>query len=214
MMLLGMLFLAGCSAATPAVTPTLAPTQDLNPLRTEVAATVFAQIALTPSATLPPTSTPVTPTATASPTAGTPTATTGTPGTLSNDQAKWISQSVEDGTRFSPGETFTMTWTIQNVGKTTWTAGYRLRFYSGDNFGAAKEIALGKDVKPGENVDITTQMKAPATTGKYRSDWVMSNELRANFNQPIFLQITVGLPSTATSTPSPVPATPTVTPTK
>ncbi len=65
-----LLGLAACSSAT----PTSMPTQDMNPFRTEVAATVFAQVtydlALTPSitpipsstATITPTTTPILPT--------------------------------------------------------------------------------------------------------------------------------------------------------
>jgi hypothetical protein len=51
-------------------------------------------------------------------------------------------------------------------------------------------------------------MKAPSTEGEYRSDWVMSNETRRNFNQPVFLKIVV---AKATATPT---ATATVPPTE
>jgi hypothetical protein len=103
-----------------------------------------------------------------------------------------------------------MTWRLQNVGKTTWTSAYRLRFYSGDPYGASKEIALDRDVAPNETIDITISMKAPAKEGSYRSDWVMSNATRYNFNEPVFLEIIVGRPSTPTATPTVI--TPTSTP--
>lgn len=215
LMLMGVLFLAACSQATPEVL-TPAPTADLNIIRTEVAATVLAQVpqicALTPTATQIPTNTPQ-PTATQAATATAEvTATTGT-GTAaaSNDQARWLSQSVTDGTVFTPGQTFTMTWRIQNVGKTTWTTGYRLRYFSGEAFGTAKEIFLDRVVAPNETVDITLQMTAPTKVGKYRSDWVMANESLFNFNQPVYLEITVATPSTPTVTPT-VAATSTSTP--
>jgi hypothetical protein len=216
---------AACGSAADTA-PTAAPTQDLNILRTEVAATVLAQVpqicALTPTATLQPTITPMpSPTsevtatdalaltpAAGTPAAGTPAA--GTPGATTGDQAKWVSQSIQDGTRFVAGETFTMVWRLQNVGKTTWTDGYRLRFFSGDPFGAPREISLDRDVAPNETVDITIEMKAPARNGKYRSDWVMSNETLYNFNEPVYLEIVVGNPPTATVTPTVL--TPTATP--
>lgn len=216
------ILLAGCAAPS-AVTP--APTQDLAPLRTEVAATVLAQVpqicALTPTATalIPPTNTPpptLAQTATSAvtatlavtlPAAGTPAATleggvTATPS--GTDLAKWISQTVSDGAQFQPNQEFIMTWRIQNVGTTTWTAGYRLRFFSGDAFGAPNEIALDRAVAPNDTVEITVGMKAPARPGTYRSDWVLSNESLRNFKEPVYLSIVVPGP-TATPTRTAVP---------
>jgi hypothetical protein len=211
--LLCLLGLAACSSPT----STSAPTLDLNPFRTEVAATVLAQVtydlALTSSATpLPsstassiststPTSTPVQ-TTSASP-GLTATLSIATPAVVLADQAQWVSQSIPDDTVFAPGETFTMTWRLKNVGASTWTAAYRLRYYSGDLFGAPKEIVLGQEVLPGATIDISLKMQAPATPGKFRSDWVLSNEKRSNFKEPVYLKITVALPPTPTRTPAP-----------
>ena len=207
LLLLGLILLAACSSASPTVAPQS--TQDTTTLRTEVAATVLAQIptfiAMTPTITQPPTATEATtPTVTLTPSL-TITATTVTPvgptATLASaDHAKFVAQTVADGTVFAPGQVFTQTWTLQNTGTTTWTAAYRLRFFSGDRFGAPAEIALGKDVAAGQSVDIGIQMKAPATAGEYRSDWVMSNTALRNFNEPVYLKIRVSVPSTATVT--------------
>jgi hypothetical protein len=210
-----LLGLAACSSPT----LTLTSTPDLNPFRTEVAATVFAQVtqdlALTPSATPIPSDTATT---TPTPTAlSTLTQVTGSSpvitATLVNltpvvgllDKAQWVSQSIADDSVFAPGEAFTMTWTLQNVGASTWTPAYLLRFYSGDLFGAAKEILLGQQVPPGATVNITIKMRAPATPGKYRTDWVLSNEKRSNFKEPVYLMITIARPATPTRTPTPVP---------
>jgi Ig-like domain from next to BRCA1 gene len=208
--MLCLLGLAACSSPT----PTTAPTLDLNPFRTEVAATVLAQVtydlALTPSITPIPsstatstaTTTPVQP-ASASPSL-TITLSTATlaPTFVLVDRAQWVSQSIPDDTVFAPGETFTMTWQLKNVGASTWTAGYWLRYYSGDLFGAPKEVRLGQEVLPGATIDISLKMKAPATPGKYRTDWVLSNETRSNFKDPVFLKITVALPPTSTRVPT------------
>jgi hypothetical protein len=207
--LLSLLWLAACSPPVPTSTPTL----DQNPLRTEVAATVLAQVtralALTPSVT--PLSTPTAtnlPTSTPSPTASpSPSATvalsSGTPKAGTENQAQWVSQSIADDTTFAPGETFTMTWRLKNTGTSTWNAGYLLRYYSGESFGASKEISLGREVLPGEEIEISVQMKAPANPGTYRSDWVMSTENRSNFKEPVFLRIKVAKPVTPTPTPKP-----------
>jgi hypothetical protein len=126
-----------------------------------------------------------------------------TPGAGKVDQAQWVSQSVADGTTFAPGETFTMTWRLKNVGTSTWTPAYMLRYFSGDTFGAPKEIPLGREILPGDSVDITIKMKAPTNLGGYRSDWVMSSENRRNFNSPVYLKINVAKPVTPTPTPTP-----------
>ncbi|MFN2197287.1 MAG: NBR1-Ig-like domain-containing protein [Anaerolineales bacterium] len=211
---LGLLLLSACSTATPTSTPTT----DLNPFRTEVAATVYAQVtqalAQTPSPTLipSPTITPApSPSATQAPSATSDTTSTspqetstsgtpGTPGTPTTDLAEWVSQSVTDGTVFEPGESFTITWRLRNAGTSTWTPDYLFRFYAGNAFGATQEIPLGQEVAPGATVDISIEMTAPTVVGDYRSDWVMSNEIRSNFNQPVFLEITVARPETATPT--------------
>ena len=220
--LLCLLGQAACSSPT----PTIAPTLDFNPFRTEVASTVFAQVtrdlALTPTITPIPTEAPTTaPTATflqvisttpvqvtgASPvlTATLPLATFVTPAPVLTDRAQWVAQSVPDDTIFAPNESFTMTWTLKNVGNSTWTAGYLLRYYSGDLFGAAKELRLGQEVLPGGTVEISFKMKVPAAAGKYHSDWVLSNENRSNFKEAVFLRITVALPPTSTRAPAPTP---------
>ena len=212
---LALFLLSACAPSAQVITAT----PDLNPLRTQVAATVLAQVtrelALTPSATPQPS-----PTATQAPTetaASTPAQTdaaspappatqaSGTPGTASADLAEWVSQSIADGTVFTPGETFTITWTLKNAGASTWTSFYMLRFFSGSTFGAPQEVFLDRDVPPGQTIDIAIPMKAPTTPGEYRSDWVMANPFRSNFKEPVYLEITVARPVTPTPTATVTP---------
>lgn len=219
---LALLLLSACGGTA---TPTSAPTVDLNAHSTEVASTVWAQVtrdlALTPSVTLIPSPSATlepsptsgqTATASPNPQATLPGGTPATPGTPTNDQAEWVSQTVADGTVFGPGETFIITWQLKNVGTSTWTVNYLLRFFTGNAFGAPQEIFLDREVAPGDTVDIAIPMTAPTTPGEYRSDWVMANELRANFNQPVYLEIVVARPATATQTATTAP-TDTATPT-
>jgi hypothetical protein len=218
--LLSLLWVTACSSAT----PTSPPTPDLNLLRTDVAATVWAQVTqeilLAPSKTpLPSPTTTTLPTSTraASPSpspSGTPSLSTpGTPPSTGTNQAQWVSQSVADGTIFAPGEAFSMTWTLKNVGTSTWTARYLFRYFGGDSFGvAASELPLDQEVPPGGTVDITLQMKAPSVPGNYVSNWVMSTESRGNFKEGVFLKIAVIAPVTPTRTSTTAPtATSTVT---
>ena len=207
--LMSLLWSAACSPTI----PTSAPTIDLNPLRTEVAATVFVQVtralALTPSVALlsSPTATNLpttTPNATASPSPS-PTGAlpSGTSKAATDNKAQWVSQTIADDTIFKPGETFTMIWRLKNSGTSTWTAGYLLRYFSGNTFGASKEIAIGQEVLPGGEIEVSIQMKAPAGPGKYLSVWVMSDVNRSNFKEPVYLRIVVAAPVTPTPTPKP-----------
>jgi hypothetical protein len=202
--------LAGCSSATPTIVPTI----DTNSLRTEVAATVLARVTqdliLTPSATPPPTLTAtIRPTSTPAQTTTPPTEVAGVTATLSSltaeagtdNRAEWVSQSIADKTVFEPGETFTMTWRLENTGASTWTTNYILRFFSGDPFGSPEEVPLNREVPPGETIDIILEMEAPAEPGTYTSVWVMSTADRSTFKEPVYLEIEVAGPATPTSTP-------------
>jgi hypothetical protein len=126
-----------------------------------------------------------------------------TPKAGTENKAQWVSQSITDDTTFKPGETFTMTWRLKNTGTSTWTSEYLLRYYSGDTFSAPKEIAIGREVLPEEEIDISIQMKAPANPGSYSSVWVMSNENRSNFKEPVYIRIKVATPVTPTPTSTP-----------
>jgi hypothetical protein len=69
----------------------------------------------------------------------------------------------------SPGQAFTKTWRIKNIGTCTW-AGYSLVFDSGDSMNGAASSAIA-NTPPGGTVDISINLVAPATVGNYRGYW-------------------------------------------
>ncbi len=166
-------------------------------LRTQPTATLEPTF----TATTLPTETPIPATATlaVNPTAAAtiivPSATL--PSVSIPDKYTYISQSPADGTVFTPGQTFTTTWTVKNVGTTTWTTAYMLRFYAGSRLGAT-DIKFPKEVKPNETVDLTVNMTAPITPGEYTSTWVLSNKDLLNYGSGVYVLIKVG---NATATP-------------
>ncbi len=169
------------------------PTPNAEAVYTQAAATV--QAGLTQTAALLPTntatSTPL-PTNTVVPTqAVTPTSAVSPTNTLAPtsprpstaDKAAWISQNPADGTVVTPGQNFPMTWTVKNMGTTTWNTNYQLRYYLSEavlRFGAA-DIKFPKEVKPGESVDLIVNMKAPSSAGDYTTIWVLTNDQGINF---------------------------------
>lgn len=150
-------------------------TPDANAFLTVAAQTVQAQFTLdallTPQSTLSPsaTHTPAPPTLTNTP----PSTASPTP---ICDLAQFIDDvTVPDGTVFLPGATFTKTWRLKNLGVCTWTSGYQLIFDSGDSMSGPATQPLAGSVAPGQTVDISVTLKAPATPGTYRGYWKLRN---------------------------------------
>ena len=91
------------------------------------------------------------------------------------DWAQFIADvTVPDGTRYTAGTTFQKTWRLKNIGTCTWTTGYSLVFDSGDRFGA-QDANIPINVAPGQTVDLTLNMTAPANNGHYFSYWRLRN---------------------------------------
>lgn len=169
--LLFVLALASCNLPRADNNPT--PVSDLS--LTQAYQTVEAELTrLAPSATpntLPPTST-------APPTMSIPTSTPLPPPTATplpcNLAAFEADVTVPDGTVMSPGQVFTKTWRLRNVGTCTWTSGYQLVFHQGDAMGVpagyAQALTAGT-VPPGGTVDISVTLTAPMAPGTYRGYW-------------------------------------------
>jgi hypothetical protein len=126
-----------------------------------------------------------------------------------------IDITVPDGTIFAPGETFSKTWRLKNVGTCTWTRLYAVVFFSGNSLGALQTNTLPAEVPPGSVVDVTVEFQAPMESGVYQSNWMLSDAegeffgLGPNGDAPFWVRIAV-VPS-VTDTPQPS-ATPTSTP--
>lgn len=102
---------------------------------------------------------------------------------------------IADGSYVAPGSTFTKTWRIRNNGTTTWTTNYKLVFVSGTQMARQSYVNLPYNVMPGQTVDISVQMTAPAEAGSYKSSWMLMNEsgsqfgVGANCQTPVWAQI-------------------------
>lgn len=104
---------------------------------------------------------------------------------------------VPDGTFFSPNAGFTKTWRLKNAGSCTWTTSYSLVFYSGAQMSAPTSVNFPQLVAPGQTVDLTVNMVAPASEGKYRGFWILRNASGAlfgigkNADSPFWVEINV-----------------------
>lgn len=79
---------------------------------------------------------------------------------------------IPDGTKFEPGESFTKTWRLKNVGTCAWTSGYDIVFSGGDAMGAPASVQITNGtVPPGGSVDVSVDLEAPDDEGTYRGNW-------------------------------------------
>lgn len=163
--------------------------------------------------------TPTTPPPTVSGTPPTPTPTsTGGPPTVpasSCDRARFVrDETIPDGTVMSPGQKFTKTWSLTNVGTCTWTKGtYQIVFFSGEQMSAPASLAFAEDVPPGKTAKFSVEMTAPTAAGKYRGNWMFKNAKGELFgignppHRPWWVEINVsGGPSVTPGGPSVTPS--------
>ena len=146
---------------------------------------------------------------------------TGTPSEaftpIPGDHAELVEVSVPRGTVVKGGESFSMAWRLKNIGTTTWSGDYKAVFVSGDKIAAPSTVNLGGEVKPGHQVDISMDMAAPGTPGKYSGNWKLRNADGVNLDikntSANALYVEVIVPSPPTRTPVPPTKTATFTPT-
>jgi hypothetical protein len=196
------------------------PPPDIDALYTAAAQTLgaqFTQQALEqPSSTPTPTFALPTPTATQAtlaPTAtNTQTTSGGSPGTgifSTCDRAEFVADiTIPDGTEMAPGNVFTKTWEVKNVGTCAWNENYKVIFYFGQQMAAQSSYKLTTNtVEIGDTLKISIQMTAPTQVGEYYSHWRLQNDkgevfgLGANAD-PVFAQIKVVAGGSTTKTPT------------
>lgn len=196
------LILTGCNLpgqSTPANQVDLlntAAAQTIQAQQTNIALTSQpTEVLMTATATLDPAAN-ITPSVTPEPSL-TPTPTATRTAEIACNQAAFVSETIPDGTDFDPGESFTKTWTVKNVGSCTWTDEYDVVFVKGDamNAPAAKALTSGT-VAPNESVKISLDLEAPMAAGTHRGDFKLRNQHGVIFGigedaKPFWVQIDV-----------------------
>ena len=86
-----------------------------------------------------------------------------------------IDVTIPDDTEIEAGEAFTKTWRLRNDGTCTWNTSYDLVFHHGDHMSAASAVALSGSMMPGQIVDLSIDMMAPADPGTYQGFWMLRN---------------------------------------
>jgi hypothetical protein len=170
--ILVLIVLVGCNLPNSQATESISPEQ----IFTQAAQTVAAQltqIAPSISPTMPniPTST-LTPMPTETPfytSTRTP-----IPCLLVGFNDATIDVTVPDNTIMSQGQAFTKTWRLKNIGTCTWNSSYQLVFDRQDGMGIpsnySQSLTTGS-VAPGQEVDVSVNLIAPASSGTYTGYW-------------------------------------------
>ncbi len=112
---------------------------------------------------------------------------------------------IFDNTALDAGQIFAKIWRVKNAGTCSWTTGYALAFYSGEQMGGPSSIPLVSAVQPGETVDLRVDLVAPLNPTSYTGNWALQDASGNTFgvgdqaNQSISLTILVR--------PTPMPTT-------
>jgi hypothetical protein len=210
---------AGCNFQAQATTPTLNVTQAYQTVEARLTEAISLTPKVSPTATPRPSATPIqvtpsatqilettTPAAVSSPSASCNQALPGVP----------IDITIPDDTQLRPGEAFTKTWRLQNVGTCPWTSDYSIVWFSGERLEAPLEVPLSETVTYGQSVDLSVDMEAPQSSGTYQSNWKLRDPsgnlfgIGPNFDSVFWVRIVVEGEPIITGTP---PATATITPT-
>jgi hypothetical protein len=169
-----------CFPVTLIAVPLLHPAQpnsvdSMATIQAIVTQTMYAATQNAPTA-IPATATPV-------PATSTPIRPTNTPVPVS--YCDWVAfvkdVTIPDGTQLSAGEVFTKTWRLQNRGTCAWTSDYMLVYTSGDQMGSTTAVRLPGNVAPGQTVDVSVTLTAPASAGHHIGYWMLRNPSGALF---------------------------------
>src|SRR5512133_1582981 len=200
------------TACGPSATPAAGPTTDVAAVRTSAASTVVSQFTLTAAAFTPIPPQPASPAVTAGPTDTsapdvTATITTAPVAQVTNaegtvvtlcDKYSWdpntVDVNIPDNTPMSPGQDFTKTWKIKNIGACTWGEGYKMVFSYGEKMSGVAQ-PLSAAIAPGQEVDVSVTFTAPDLPGKYFSVWTLQNpkgiSFQGNDNKALYVQVVV-----------------------
>lgn len=122
-----------------------------------------------------------------------------------------IDVTIDDDTQMPTGKTFTKIWRLSNEGSCTWTKDYAAVWFSGEKLGETISVPLGREVPPGESVEISVDMVTPMNAGTYQSNWKLRNAggvlfgIGPNGDSPFWVRIVAVQTETSTDTPVPTP---------
>lgn len=114
-----------------------------------------------------------------------------TPGSSAIEDAQLEAHiTFPDGSEVVAGEPFTKTWAIRNTGSVLWGPGHVLAFVGGTEMGETRQVHVGTVAAQGV-VNVTVELTAPPSAGRYISRWRMRNSRGEFFGSTVFVTIEV-----------------------
>ncbi len=111
--------------------------------------------------------------------------------TPSADNSQFISDiTIPDGYIVEPGQTYSKTWRLKNIGSTTWESGYQLAFVSGEKMGAPSSIDV-PSTAPGGYANIRVNIIGPEKDGTHQGYWRMQNLQGTYFGETVRIEVVV-----------------------
>ncbi len=111
-----------------------------------------------------------------------------------------------------PEQEFEKVWRIKNTGTCAWPERVHLRFASGDELDVIEKDRV-PPLEPGEAVELSITLRAPAEFGEYVSAWQVEDQAKQDIGEKLKIAIVVGPTPTPPPPPTSVTETPTSTPT-
>lgn len=110
-----------------------------------------------------------------------------------------------------PGQSFTKTWRLKNIGACAWGNSLTVNFTGGDNLGATGRYVV-PPTAAGSSFDFSLPLRAPSSSGYYEADFQLKNESGTYFGSYLTVSIYVSASNAAPTVPVvSAPATPTTT---
>jgi len=115
---------------------------------------------------------------------------------------------IPDNSNVTGGTIFTKTWRVRNTGTCTWGSGYTLTPYSDEDMDAPDSVPLNV-TQPGEELDISLDLRAANTVGTHRGNFVIKNPegLIMQIDNDSRLWVIINVTNTVTATASSTPDT-------
>lgn len=192
------IMLSACAGQTPTQTAIPTSSETSRPATTQAPAATNT-LALTPLLTntsLAATSA-VLPTATSTPVLPQPT----NLADCTNSASFVTDVTIPDNSNVTGGTLFTKTWRVRNTGTCVWGSGYTLTHYSDEQMSAPASIPLNV-TRPGEDLDISVELRAENTVGTHRGNFVIKNPagLIMQIDEDSRLWVIINVTDTITST--------------
>ena len=120
-----------------------------------------------------------------------------TPVNISGSALSLISETIPDGNQIKAGQGFTKTWTVRNNGNQPWIQGFKFTKVAqpagNDIPGSPQNVTLSGQVEPGQEVQLSVNLTAPATDGRYAVYYHLE-DIQGNIvdKSLVWVSITVG----------------------